>query len=85
MAHIRCPPDGAEDDVVLRLRDAASYRIWVTVECDHVQQGGCSGTCRGCRPAVTWRPVADARTRECQGTAWRFMSSCEGRTRAQGC
>lgn len=39
VAYIRCPPEGEEDSIGRRLRDAASYRVWVTVECDHVQPG----------------------------------------------
>jgi hypothetical protein len=37
VVEIQCPAEGSEDLVRARLIDAATYRVWVVVECQHVQ------------------------------------------------
>jgi hypothetical protein len=44
IANIQCPPDGHEDDIHQRLCDGESYRVWVTVECEHVEPGCANAT-----------------------------------------
>jgi len=39
IANIRCPPEGREDDIELRLHDAQAYHVWVQVDALHVQPG----------------------------------------------
>ena len=44
IAQIQCPPAGHEDDIGRRLIDGESYRVWVTVECEHVQPASANVT-----------------------------------------
>ena len=63
VAHIRCPPEGEEDDIALRLRDAGSYRVWVTVECKHVQPGALVTVARCMSTPAPGLPSLDAHVR----------------------
>ena len=39
VAELEFPPQGSEDALGLRLCDGASYLVWISVECQHVQSG----------------------------------------------